>query len=90
MSTIFSRPEGDSLGLRADKGQDPVIAWRCRNGREDPVQHLGYNCRRGSSADAPRGRFVDKVGRGHLSDVSRPADPLAQVRVRPYWLARGV
>ena len=38
-----SLPIADSLGLLSDNGEDPVIAWHCRNGREDPVQRRGHD-----------------------------------------------
>jgi hypothetical protein len=67
----------DPLGLPADGGEDPLIAWRRRDSGEHPVQRLGHDGRRGPLPDAPGGRFVDEAGRGHLPDVGLPADPAA-------------
>jgi hypothetical protein len=80
----------DSLGLLTDDGEDPGIAWCCRDSGEHLVQYLGHHRRCRSSPDTPASRFVDQAGRGHLQDVGLPADALAQVHIRPHELTRAV
>jgi hypothetical protein len=64
----------DPLGLLADDGEEPGIAWCRRDGGEHLVQGLGHDRRRRASPDTPRRRFVDQAGRGHRPDVGLPAD----------------
>jgi hypothetical protein len=73
--------------LLTDGGEDPFIAWSGQDSGEHPIQHLGHDSRSGSPPDAPGDGFVDEAGRGHLPDVSLPADALAKMRVRLYRLA---
>src|ERR1700733_2775742 len=66
-----------AFGLVTNDGQDPVVAWSCRNCREHSVEgHCDNGCCR-PSTNAPRRRFVDEIGCSYLSDVGLATDSLA-------------